>query len=186
MPKKSLKQLQKKRANLARSVRLANADFSTSPAITKRTSTTRTNSTRTSTTRASKAVDLVSSDESETDSLVSSDYDTQEDDYFQDDDDDNGVNLVIKQLLAAAAASFKKRSRPAVYVGNSKRTKQRKNKTLREAAVGSLSILQFFSSTSYENEQGKDDNEDDNEDNNEDDNESMTEKEKKLLMQLSL
>ncbi|CAG8825300.1 7673_t:CDS:2, partial [Gigaspora rosea] len=40
----------------------------------------------------------------------------------------------IKQLLAASAASFKKRSRPAVYVGNSKRTKQRKNKTLREAA----------------------------------------------------
>ena len=67
-----------------------------------------------------------------------------------------------------------------VYVGNSKRTKQRKNKTLREAAVGSLSILQFFSSTSYENEQGKDDNEDDNEDNNKDDNEGMTEKEKKI------
>ncbi|CAG8648645.1 16006_t:CDS:2, partial [Cetraspora pellucida] len=114
-----------------------------------------------STTRASKAVDLVSSDESETDSLVSSDYDTQEDDYFQDNDDDNGVNLVIKQLLAASAVSFKKRSRSAVYVGNSKRTKQRKNKTLREAA-------------------GKNDNEDDNKDNNEDDNEGMTEKEKKI------
>ena len=51
---------------------------------------------------------------------------------------------------------------------------------MREAAVGSLSILQFFSSTSYENEQGKDDNKDDNEDNNEDDNEGMTEKEKKI------
>ena len=200
MSKRALKQQQKERANLARSVRLANADFSTSPTITKRTSTTGTSTTRTSTTRtsttrtsttrasttrasttrASKAVDLVSSDKSETNSLVSSDYNTQEDDYFQDDDDDNGVNLVIKQLLAASAASFKKRSHPAVYVGNSKRTKQRKNKTLREAAVGSLSILQFFSSTSYENEQCKDDNEDDNEYNNEDDNESMTEKEKKI------
>ncbi|CAG8559723.1 8528_t:CDS:2, partial [Gigaspora rosea] len=89
MSKRALKQQQKERANLARSVRLANADFT------------------------SKAVDLVSSDESETDSLVSFDYDTQEDDYFQDDDDDNGINLVIKQLLAASAASFKKRSRPA-------------------------------------------------------------------------
>ncbi|CAG8823880.1 20873_t:CDS:2, partial [Gigaspora margarita] len=121
------------------------------------TSTTRTSTTRTSTTRASKAINLVSSDDSETDSLVSSDYDTQEDDNFQNDDNDNRVNLVIKCLLAALAASFKKRNHPAVY---------------------------FFSFTSYENEQGEDDNEDNNEDDNEidneDDNESMTEKKKKI------
>ncbi|CAG8826684.1 15263_t:CDS:2, partial [Gigaspora margarita] len=62
----------------------------------------------TSTTKTSKIIDLVSSNKSETNSLVSSDYDTQEDDYFQNDDDDNGVNLVIKHLLATSAATKKK------------------------------------------------------------------------------
>ncbi|CAG8753949.1 21531_t:CDS:2 [Gigaspora margarita] len=95
-----------------------------------------------------RAIDLVSSDDSETDSLVSSDYDTQEDNYFQDNDDDNGVNLVIKRFLAALAA---------------------------KAAVESLLILQFFSSTSYKNKQDEDDNKDDNKDNNEDDNEDNNE-----------
>ncbi|CAG8785010.1 37272_t:CDS:2 [Gigaspora margarita] len=111
-----------------------------------------TSTTRTSTTRASKTIDLVSNNDLETDSLVTT--------------------------------SFKKRSHLAVYIRNSKRTKQRKNKTLRETAVGFLSILQFFSFTSYENEQGEDDNEnnneDDNNDDNKDDNEGMTEKEKKI------
>ncbi|CAG8842156.1 3040_t:CDS:2, partial [Gigaspora margarita] len=60
----------------------------------------------TSTTRTSKIIDLVSSDESETNSLVSSDYDTQEDNYFQDNDDDNKVNLVIKRLLTMLATKL--------------------------------------------------------------------------------
>ncbi|CAG8841268.1 10185_t:CDS:2, partial [Gigaspora margarita] len=104
-------------------------------------------------------INLVSSNESETDSLVSSYYNTQEDDYFQDNDDNNRVNLVIKRLLAVSAT---------------------------KATVESLSILKFFSSTSYENkndnnnesmiEQSENDNENDNnEDNN---NENMTEKKK--------
>ncbi|CAG8808525.1 24326_t:CDS:1, partial [Gigaspora margarita] len=67
-------------------------------------------SNRTSTTRTSKVVDLVSSDKSKTDCLVSSNYDIQENDYFQDDDDNNRVNLVIKYLLTMSATSFKKKS----------------------------------------------------------------------------
>ncbi|CAG8737796.1 3445_t:CDS:2, partial [Gigaspora rosea] len=84
-------------------------------------------------------------------SNADNDYDFQEDisDFEEDDNelDSERANLIINRLLAASAASFKKKKRPAVYVGNSKRTKQRKNKMLREAAVGTSKISQFFPST---------------------------------------
>ncbi|CAG8761372.1 25240_t:CDS:2, partial [Gigaspora rosea] len=105
--------------------------------------------------------DFVSSKEYDSDDLtpVDSDdeYDFQEDDYFREEDID-GANLVISRLLAASAANFKEKMRPATYISNSKRTKQRKNKLLREAAVGSLKISQFFSSASSSHENGDEDN----------------------------
>ncbi|CAG8795842.1 44575_t:CDS:2, partial [Gigaspora margarita] len=91
--------------------------------------------------------DFVSSEEYDSDDLTPVNYDDkydfQEDDYFQK-KDINGANLVISRLLAALAANFKKKTCPATYISNSKRTRQRKNKLLREVAVGFLKISQFF------------------------------------------
>ncbi|CAG8510659.1 3871_t:CDS:2 [Scutellospora calospora] len=65
-----------------------------------------------------------------------------------DDDLDNyGENSIIEQLLAASQMSFEKKKRPAVYIGNSKRTRQRKNKAFREAAKGSLKLSHYFNNT---------------------------------------
>ncbi|CAG8854488.1 20877_t:CDS:1, partial [Gigaspora margarita] len=124
---------------------------------------------------SSNAIDIESCSEYESDnlSLVDSevdsevDYDTKGDGYFRDDDD--GTKLAISHF-AVLVASEKKKKRPAVYVGNSKQTKQRKNKILKDAAAGSLKISQFFSSTdpgSAVNELSNE-SEDENKSNNED------------------
>ncbi|CAG8517448.1 13040_t:CDS:2, partial [Cetraspora pellucida] len=154
------RQLRQVRANLAYSARLAdeNTDTTNRTSTTTRISTSSiaANVTRISTSstvanaiKAKKNIDLWSSEEYESDiSNADIAYNFQEDIYdFEEDDnklDSERVNLIINHLLAASAASIEKKKHPAIYLGNSKRTKQRKNKMLREAAVETSKISQFF------------------------------------------
>ncbi|CAG8753190.1 2656_t:CDS:2, partial [Cetraspora pellucida] len=84
-------------------------------------------------------IDLNSNEE-----YINSDDNSDEssDDNFMELDCLDEVDLIIEQLRAV-----KKTRCPAVYIGNSKHTRQRKNKTFREAAIGSLKITHFFSNT---------------------------------------
>ncbi|CAG8780732.1 1727_t:CDS:1, partial [Cetraspora pellucida] len=129
-----------------------------------------------------KNIDLWSSEEYESDvSNADIAYDFQKDIYdFEEDDnelDSERVNLIINRLLAVSAASIKKKKRPAIYLGNSKRTKQKKNKMLREAAVGTSKISQFFPSTNLMTAVNESPSENESESKN---NEGMTEYEKEI------
>ncbi|CAG8757811.1 8389_t:CDS:2, partial [Gigaspora rosea] len=68
--------------------------------------------------------------------------DNSDDDLVDDDElgNDEDANSIIERLLAASEASFEKKGRPKLYTGLFARTRQRKNKALKEAAIGSLKI----------------------------------------------
>ncbi|CAG8620694.1 10986_t:CDS:2 [Cetraspora pellucida] len=65
-------------------------------------------------------------------------------DEFTELNNSNKVNLVVKLFLAKG---LEKKVCSVVYIRNSKCIQQRKNKEFREAAIGSLKIIDFFSNT---------------------------------------
>ncbi|CAG8749139.1 27268_t:CDS:2 [Gigaspora margarita] len=89
-------------------------------------------------------IDLSSSEEDK--SINSDESDNSDDDFAEDNnelDDNKETNSIINRLLMASAASFKN-NKCTIYTGLSTWTCQRKNKVLKNAAVGSLKITSFF------------------------------------------
>ncbi|CAG8556691.1 3615_t:CDS:1, partial [Dentiscutata erythropus] len=123
MPKPSvLKRQQKEKINTAHSIRQA-----------------------ANTIQPKNLTDLSSSEEYESNN--SNGDDNSDDDFVDELGNDEDANSIIDRLLAASEASFEKKGRPKLYTGLSARTRQRKKKVLKEAAVGSLKITSFFCTT---------------------------------------
>ncbi|CAG8649134.1 4113_t:CDS:2, partial [Scutellospora calospora] len=89
---------------------------------------------------------LVDLDSSEEYLDSSSNSDESSDDNFIDLDNLDDANIIIEQLRVISTVGSKKKRCPSVYIENSKHTRQRRNKTFREAAIRSLKITHFFSS----------------------------------------